>query len=54
MNNQKDCIPKILETADITGWYDNINHADLKEKIEAIIVATYKNRRRKYINIKNK
>lgn len=54
MNNNIKNTPKTIETADITGWYDNVNHEDLIQTIKNTITQTFLNKRRKFIKIKNK
>lgn len=54
INNSKENIDSaLIQTADITGWYDNIEHMDAIKVISKIIYETFMDiKRRKYIKIK--
>lgn len=55
INNENNNTNMNIETADITGWYDNIQHFDAIRVISKIIYETFiKIKRRLYIRIKGK
>lgn len=55
LNNDPKHHPSTLETADITGWYDNVQHYDLINKLKATIFEVFSIiNRRKFLVIKGK
>jgi len=55
LNNEKSHKPTTIETADITGWYDNVDHYDAVRILKSIIFEVYGTiRRRIYLIVKGK